>query len=248
MNDRIFQSLDRYTLRARVMPALLVILPATLAVAAWFPGKLALLGGLLGFVAVFGSICFLGECIRDRGKVIEPRLIRRWGGLPTTVLLRHRDHHLNPETKARYHRKLVELLPDLHLPTEKDESENPEGADRLYASCGDFLREQTRDPGRFSLLLSENIQYGTRRNLLAVKSIALWIASPALMICGGAVWQAVRSQTPIEVALVCSLIVLLCLLFWLIRVNRDWVRTTAFTYAERLLAACDTLNQSTNTK
>jgi len=245
MPEYLFKLLDPYALRARLMPALLVLLPAALGVAAWFPDQFAVLGSLLAFVAVFGSGCFLSESVRDRGKDLERELIVEWGGLPSTLLLRHRDEHLNPETKARYHRRLEEMLPDISLPSEKEERNDPEAADRVYASCGDFLREQTRDPRKFGLLLSENIQYGTRRNLLGSKSIAIWIGIPALASCVAAVGYSIQTGGRLDIPLSCSLIALICLLFWILRVNRAWVSTTAFTYAERLLSACDSIQTPT---
>ena len=241
MPEHLFKLLDPYALRARLMPALLVLLPAALGVAAWFPGQFAVLGSLLAFVAVFGSGCFLSECVRDRGKNLERDLIDEWGGLPSTLLLRHCDNYLNPETKARYHRRLEQMVPDISLPSEEEEQNDPEAADQAYASRGDFLREQTRDPQKFGLLLSENIQYGTRRNLLGSKSIALWIGIPALASCSAAGGYSVRVEGGLEVPLVCTLIAVACLLFWIFRVNSAWVRTTAFAYAERLLSACDSI-------
>lgn len=241
MPEHLFKILDPYALRARLMPALLVLLPGALGVAAWFPDQFAVLGSLLAFVAVFGSGCILTECVRDRGKDLERDLIVEWGALPSTLQLRHRDEHLNPETKARYHRRLQQMLPDMSLPSVEEERKDPESADRVYASCGDILREQTRDPQRFGLLLSENIQYGTRRNLLGAKPIALWIGIPAVAICVAAVGFSIKTGTGLGVPLSCSLIALTCLLFWIFRVNRAWVRTTAFTYAERLLAASESL-------
>jgi hypothetical protein len=244
MHEQLFKLLDPYVLRARVMPALVAVLPAVLAIAAWFPDQFKLLGSLLAFVAVFGAVSFLSECLRDRGKKLERGLIEEWGGLPSTTLLRHRCGHLNPETKTRYHRCLEGLIPGVLIPPKEAEATDPAAADLVYASCGDFLREQTRDPQKFGLLLSENIQYGTRRNLLGAKPIALWIGFPALASCAAATGCAFQSQTAIEVPLVCSLIVLTCLLFWIFRVDRAWVRTTAFTYAERLLAASELLTQN----
>lgn len=248
MPEHIFKLLDQYSLRARLMPALLTVLPAALGVAAWFPEKIALLGSLLAFVAVCGSVSFLSECLRDRGKKLEKELIKKWGGLPSTILLRHRDTHLNPETKARYHARLRKLLGKKQIPSLEYESEDPEKADRLYASCGDYLREQTRDPQKFGLLLSENIQYGTRRNLLGAKPIALWIGSPALFSSSCAAAATLHGGSSAEVPLACVLITFSCLVFWIFRVNREWVRTTAFTYAERLLASCDNLNPTPKTK
>src|ERR1051325_796828 len=95
---------DSYSRTARLSPALLVILPAfwtavTLAPvdldgpkASWF----------FSIIAGFGALYLLTSLARSRGKAAEDKLVKDWGGWPTTIALRHSNGHIDRLTKARY--------------------------------------------------------------------------------------------------------------------------------------------------
>jgi hypothetical protein len=70
-------------------------------------------------------------------------------------------------------------------PTASEEEENQADADAFYEQAGIWLRENTRDPKRFSILFNENITYSYRRNLLGLKWIALGLNLAVAVICGG---------------------------------------------------------------
>jgi hypothetical protein len=241
MFDEAFRLLDPYTLRARLIPALLAGLPIAISFVAWFPERLTTLGIVFGLVVLLAGTTVLSQVARDCGKKLQPGLFEEWGGLPSVVLLRHDDSRLNPDTKKRYRRQLEKLIDGLILPTDGSEAADPAAADLIYASCSDFLRERTRNAETFGLLLSENINYGTRRNLLGLKPCALVLASIGSTACAGATIYACSRLTDWVLPAICLLVSLLCVLWWCFRITTGWVRITAFAYAERLLAACDQL-------
>src|SRR3989442_4065228 len=82
---------DAYTLRARILPTLIVGLPIGLAALAWFPKSASWWGPISGLVVGAGGVALLAQVGRDWGKRKQPRLFESWGGEPTTRLLRHRD-------------------------------------------------------------------------------------------------------------------------------------------------------------
>jgi hypothetical protein len=230
---------DRYTLQARLFPALLVILPISLAIAAWFPSKFPGYGFLVGLLSAFGLTVLLAQLGRDLGKKKEPRLYERWGGKPTTQLLRHRNAILDSHTKSRYHQRLSTLVP-IAMPSAADEEKNPAACDEIYNSCTKYLLEKTRDKVKFNLLFSENINYGFRRNLWGMKPAGIMFALLGLLASIVPViinWN----QNPPPVAMAATVISALMLTWWLIRINKNWVKTAAFAYGERLLACCDVL-------
>lgn len=235
---------DSYALRARLMPGLFVLLPAALAIAAWFPERLNALGSFAGVVALFGGASLLAQCVRDRGKALERELFNEWGGIPSTALLRHRDGQLNPLTKERYRRKLEDLIPGIQLPTVEAEQEDPQTTDRVYASCCDYLRERTRNPVEFSLLLSENISYGTRRNLLGMRPAGICTSLVGLGGSVAATFSASVHGSDPAIPTLAVLMSALCLALWSLRITREWVQIPAVAYAERLLAACEQLKPS----
>ncbi|HTE20312.1 MAG TPA: hypothetical protein VK689_18255 [Armatimonadota bacterium] len=237
--DKFF---DKYAWQARIFPALLVLLPIGIAVIAWVPKIEDQVKPVLGILTGAGTLVLLAHLARSAGKRAEERLVAKWGGLPSTLLLRHRDTRIDPVTKRRYHERLAQLVPGLKLSTPAEENADPMAADQAYVSCGNFLRARTRDEKKFPLLLNENISYGFRRNLFGLRPLGLLIS-----LCGvaGCVWkldQDLQARLPVSPLVVASL--LFCVgfaAFWIFVVNAAWVRQAADDYAIRLLETIDQL-------
>ncbi|MCH8807062.1 MAG: hypothetical protein IH986_13360 [Planctomycetes bacterium] len=233
-------NIDTYSLKARLWPVLLHYLPFGFAVIAWFPEKFAGWGLLLGVATPCGLTALLTELGRDQGKNKEPWLFERWGGMPTTQLLRHGDTTLDTNTKTRYHKKLGVLIPGIEMPSARKEKASPLAADQIYESCGRFLRESTRDKRRFPLVFKEVVSYGFRRNLWGMKPSGLIVAVIGLVASIVAVVVRLSDPAP-PAAVVASILNLLLLVCWLFRITPDWIRLAGFAYARALLAACEVL-------
>jgi hypothetical protein len=235
-------SLDEYTRNARLKPAFLVALPLALTVAVLgFKGS-ATEGTLFGLASSLGFTFLLSQLVRDRGKAKEAALFQRWDGKPTTAMLRHHDPRLNAHTRGRYHMRLGSMLPGINLPTEEQEQEDAALADSKYASCVDYLLSKTRDKERFQLLFQENINYGFRRNLWAMKAVGITIA--VLSLGALAVITALEARTdsvPWFANATAAVITSFLLTWWLVRITPTWVKTIADAYAMRLLACIDEL-------
>lgn len=234
------RTLDKYTVRARLLPALLVALPIGLAAMAWFPD------GILGWKAVSGLLIWSGGTVllaqiaRDAGKRKELRLFQLWNGKPTTRMLRHCDTP-NAVSLARRHKKLKSLLKGIKLPTPEEEAEDPCAADEVYEACGAFLREKTRDGKKFGLIFEENCNYGFRRNLWGMKPVGLTIALIALASMATVPFFELSAWSGKRLGLMVTTagLDLLLVFGWLFVFNPEWVRVAAEAYAERLLEACE---------
>lgn len=236
---------DAYGLRARLLPTLLVVLPATIVVAILLPSiytTLARIFGSLGVVAV--GLFFLAHVIRARGRQLEKRLYVEWGGIPTTAWLRHRDDNLDSRTKARYHKFLGDRISGLQMPTSEQERKDPIEADQTYASAVKWLLEFTRDTKQFPLVFNENVYYGFRRNTLAAKPIALGLL---LALIALATWITYRHYGlsidgigPDAVAV--WLVLIACTALWMLLVTKEWVKDGAYAYARALLASCERIS------
>lgn len=234
--------MDSYTRRARIAPLLVVVAPAVLALIAWFPEASRFEFGAATVVLAIALPTVFAQCGGVLGKRREKELFGMWGGPPTTQRLRHRARTQNPVLRNRYHAKLQELLPELVIPKEADESFDHRGADNIYETCVKHLIAKTRDQNRFALVFAENVSYGFRRNLWAMKSIGVAVASGGLLACGIRVWSAIASSTaPPASALLGALLSLGLLGIWQFLVSADWVRERADAYADRLLEALETL-------
>lgn len=232
--------LDPYSLRARLQPALLALAPIPTTVVALFPALWEPASAVLVAAASIGGTLFLSHIARDMGKRIEPRLYEEWGGKPSIAMLRHRDDRLGGTVKQRYHDLLGRVL-GRPLPSESEEASEPRSADDAYEAANAWLLARSRDTNQFRVLFAENIGYGFRRNLLALRPLAI-----GLSLLGAAAIAAARlfswpAQLNDLVALSVSLGLVAYAALMALGVGSAWVRRAAEAYAFRLLEATDTL-------
>lgn len=233
---------DAYSIRARLRPALLTLFPALVMVASLFPATYKTIGTAIGSLAITcGVLALFAQAARYLGRKKEVELYERWGGVPTTVWLRHGDTNLDSTTKKRYHTFLVKHVPKLKLPTAREEEKNPLDADDRYRSATKWLLEYTRDKKKFPLVFEENVNYGFQRNTLALKPIAIVVI--ALCIVGTVLNAYLRygfDFSDIEMDSYISFgISFIALIVWLTVVTPDWVKDAAHAYARALLASCE---------
>jgi len=231
---------DHYTIQARLLPMFVLLLPVGLLLLVWFPATSIWMGVLetIGVPTILTAL--FSQLGRDLGKKKELALFEKWGGMPTDRILSASSSFLDHSTLARYRTKLSSLIPDIHFLDEAQELAAPASAVQVFRTCTNFLREKTRDRERFPLVFAENINYGFRRNLWAMKPAGLLISALATVV----------SVLPIFIApsgvsypvLVVAIGLNICLfVFWILRIKRDWVRMPAEEYARQLFAACENL-------
>ncbi len=249
--DSILAFPDEYRRRARLKPAILEILPILLVLGlSAYNG----LGGLdtvsrfggAGFAALLSTLgltALLEQLGRDQGKRKEPALWAKWGGAPTTQMLRHRDTHFcNPVTRLRYHQKLQSLLPAVRIPTAADEAADPVMADAVYEASTKFLIAQTRDRQKFPLVFEENVNYGFRRNLWGMRRAGILISLIGTLIAAVGLLTVLAAKNSTAIAWLTVLILNATFLaWWSLRINADWVFIPAKAYAERLMEVLDAL-------
>jgi hypothetical protein len=155
---------------------------------------------------------------------------------------------------------LESSVPSLKFPTEKEEREDPIGADIIYASAIKWLKEQAR--GRdFPLVERENAQYGFRRNLLGLKAFGIFICMTTLFsslfiihVTHPEICEAIQAKDSSAVvlgiaslrkaALGATVFSFLGIFAWMSIVTDAWVREAGEQYAGALLAVCDRLAKS----
>jgi hypothetical protein len=232
---------DQYTIRARIVPSLLIALPVGLVALACFPNGLSSWNAAWG-LGVWGvASVLLGQLGRHAGRRKEPRLFERWGGAPTTRCLRHNGAK-NHTILERTHKKLKALM-RTKIPTRAEETADPATADEVYDACIRFLRDKTRDRKKFNLVFEENCNYGFCRNLWGLKPLGLTITILALVAIGTLALVDREASTMASMVrfLIPGVLTLLILLGWLFVVTPRWVQVPAETYADRLLEALERL-------
>ncbi len=249
LTDYIPKFMDRYDRAARLTPALLVAMPAVVliqniaGVSNSFP-KIA-----ISILFYCGLAYVLSRAARNAGQRIQDRIFVKWGGAPTTQLLRHQNNLIDAVTKARFHDLLGKGI-NRALPSREEEVANPSGADEVYTGATAWLREQTRDTKKFSLLFNENIAFGFQRNSLGLRPAGLTISLVCLLIVlvrTGAVSIGAPyvSQTAFLGMSISDVLVLSIsagmLLIWLFVLNEPALKRTGLAYATQLLFCCDHL-------
>lgn len=236
---------DPYSRRARLAPALLAALPLILIVVFLFPDIGWSNSVVFGVLVYGGGAMFLTQLGRDRGKRIEPRLFEDWGGKPSVAMLRHRDNRLDPVTKGRYRDALEQRIDALTFASAEEEAADPDVADAGYESATAWLLSRTRDRDRYQLLFAENVSYGFRRNLFALKMPAIVMDACFFVVFFfhfASIWQGDILETgrafPDASMMSAALVVLHRLAFCVI-INSDWVRLPADAYARQLLSSLD---------
>ena len=127
-------------------------------------------------------------------------------------------------------------------PTEEQEQRDPAATDSFYERCGAWLRENTRNAKKFSILFNENVTYGYRRNLFALKWPALALNLAVVLVClwaiaGGTPFAALSAlQGRISVVLAVAAI---HALYIGLAVNRRVVGEAAHAYARQLILSCE---------
>lgn len=231
---------DPYSLRARLQPALLALLPACATLFVIAPGQFEPIRLFAVIAATLGGAMLLTSLARDAGKKLEPRLWKAWGGRPSVAMLRHRDTTIPSALKARYHSKLAKAM-KRQLPTSAEESSDPAGADEVYEAANAWLLARSREQDKFQSLLADNITYGFRRNLLGLRPWVFGCCAIALAAIALAYFMPGLLPAPLDAttAVLATGIVLAYAVLFVAVVKRAWVRRAADAYALRLLETAD---------
>jgi hypothetical protein len=243
------QILDGYERKARLYPALLLLVPAVALAFALMLPTLSIIKSIVALIIAGGGAFLLSHLARDGGKKGEPKLFDKWRGMPSVAIFRHRDSRIDSITKGRYHKKLANLVKEVSAPSPADEAAAPEVADNVYRAWSTYVRVNTRDTKKYPLLFHENVCYGYRRNLWGLRPIGITVSVFCLL--GGLGWlsyQYRNGSNLSEAVIGADVIALVFLMLWVFRFTPDWVRLPADAYAERLAEAVDGLPDKTAAK
>lgn len=219
---------DGYVIRARIFPATLAVLPVTVVVLLVVPrNALALVGPA---VISAGGIFFLAQLVRDLGRRLEGRLIANWDGWPTTAMLLP----TNDSDRAVVERRRARLQQVTGITLPASESRPDTSADAIYHSATRALIAKTRDAPGAERVQDENISYGFRRNLLALKPVGITAAAAAAALA----FVLLLPVKPL-VGYLCIAADLAAAVLWITVVTPNFVRRQAYTYAVRLFETLD---------
>ena len=134
------------------------------------------------------------------------------------------------------------MIVGFKTPATAEEHDDRAGDDHWYETVTKFLLENTRDKGRFPLILEENITYGFRRNLYGLKQLALATIAISIFYLLWLNRIDLLSGSILSnkfITLIVGSIFVTAL--WVFVVTPAWVREAANDYARQLLMALDNL-------
>lgn len=235
-------------MRARLFPAIIAAAPALAALALLVSWQTLGLSNVIASLGVLVLLFAIADFSRARGRSIEVRLYEKNGGMPSIIMFRRSDASIDTSSKDRYRNFLAEKL-KIALPRPEEELENQEAADAFYAQCGIWLRQNTRDAKKFPLLFGENVTYGFRRNLLGVKSFALWINAIVVAVCTLILWRlswdiSGPQGSNITVVLI---VAIAHAAYMLLAVNNTSVWDASRAYGRELIISCEAFLDNSHT-
>lgn len=239
-----FKLFDAYTIKARILPALIAGLPSISLPFVLVPwdhlGISNIVFSTMGFVLLYAFADFA----RRGGYSVEKRL-----GTRSTPELWHRSNHELPNGTKDQFRSFISTQIKQQAPTEVDEIERTILANDFYDSAASWLREYTRDKKIFNILFDELVTYGFRRNLLGLKIPSLCMNLVVLLVS-----SAILHFRPpyfdkimyIDEKLVTVLsVVFLHSAYMLLAVNATGVRDASKAYGKQLILSCAALMKPT---
>jgi hypothetical protein len=236
----LFKRFDTYSLNARVFPALIAGLPTLALLFVLVPwdhiGLPHLTAMAVGLVLLFA----FADVARHTGKRLERKL-----GTGATPEQWHRG---NPDiaeaAKDRYRAFIAKEL-KLAAPSADDERVAPRKANDFYLTANAWLRDRTRDSRTFSILFSENITYGFRRNLCGLKATAIAFNALVTVICAAILivrpaYFAALPQIDEKMVMILAAVVLHSA-YMILAVSEGGVREASRTFGRQLVLSCETL-------
>lgn len=242
----ILKVFDAYTIRARIVPALIAGLPTLAFLFLIIPWDHFSVSQAISATMAFVLLFAFADLSRYLGKKVEAKL-----GTRTTPELWFRENEvIDTISKDRYRDFIARQL-NMPAPSADMEISTPKDARQFYLSAGTWLRDHTRDQKKFRILADELSSYGFRRNLLGLKPVALILNFLVLLSC----FIAMVVDLPFDLPaldssgrLVTAIIaVVFHSAFMTVFVTKDFVRQASQSYGMQLILCCESLMTAANT-
>lgn len=243
---------DPYDMKARIFPGLLLLTPVIVFTALILGPKNPLIVALSSILATCGGPYLLASFVRTWGQRAQDRLNKKWGGQPSTIMLRHRDSRLPSLTKSKYHQLIQQKL-SLKMPTAAEEAADSNGADGAYTSAANSLRPLTVDAKKFPFVFKELVAYGFNRNsygsrwvgALICLATALATLIHARFLKFVSPYVDLEVQPGIDAAHLLILVISFAFLgMWLFHFTDRTVEQAGYSYANRLWEALLTVKKT----
>lgn len=226
-------ALDRYELRARLLPVLVSVLPLLVSVFLCFPGLRDLVSStaLLGVVAGLSPV--VAEVARTRGKGLETRIR---SSSESAALLSWKNEEL-AAVKSEIRSELARRFPDVQWPSQQQEHEDGPGTHKTYAGVVVRLFPSFRDPERYPLVHAELTSYGFRRNLVGLKPLAISCSVLGALLAAAVGYVRPEGSAPVAVSALAFALCCAAGYVFVRGLTLDWIKAADKEYVRQLLLA-----------
>lgn len=172
--EKIKNAFDDFTIGARVLPAITVVLP--LAAIGLYRGILdnEWTEASVEFALALIAIIFLSNIVREWGKSYENKMYKRLNAKPTTIVMRFSDDKIDEISKIKYHQWFNSKGGHYRLPLSLEEELVDTQSDNKYINATKDLRVYAnahRD--EVPRVYQELKKYNYWRNLYGCKKFAV---------------------------------------------------------------------------
>ncbi|MEX6588251.1 hypothetical protein [Paraclostridium bifermentans] len=237
---------DDFNLKARFMPSIVILLPMIpYSILNGIVDKDALEGNVINSMFFIALVLWFSNVGRDRGKRKEGILFKKWGGMPTTTLLRLSDKTLAMNSKLRYHKILNDQIDNLNLPLTLADENNCVDCTDKYDAAVDWLRNNANSNRKeFPLVYEELKSYNFSRNLYGLKSLGLLLylilgIREIFIIKNFSFKELFLMPYPQYISFILMILGFLGTLFF---VTEKSVKKRAIAYAKALIETCNKIN------
>lgn len=234
---------DDFDLHARVIPALITMLPIYIYLLLKnFVTDSFMQNFLPNSVTYMLLVALFYRIVRNFGKQYEDRMYKKLGAKPTTIILRYSNNLIDIVTKTRYHKKLNKNVEGVELPIEKEKETRDD--DEKYESAINWLRKYANSKrDKETRVYQELKEYNFWRNLyggkwIAVTSCIVLIIIESFQLRKQNIMELIKNPFPQITVL---FIMILVLIVSCVVINKKTVKDKAFDYAKTLLEVCDSL-------
>ena len=183
---------------------------------------------------------FISKVVRERGKKVEQNMYKKLGAMPTTIIMRFSDNHIDAISKRRYHEILRRHFKiDLPLVGEYETKDS----DELYAAAMNQLRiwaNNNRDIA--PRVYTELKEYNFWRNLYGMKTSSLILYVFLIISELYRIFTIDRAAPTLGLVFskqFCSVwILLISAILAFALVKKSTVQQRAFDYAKALIESC----------
>ena len=225
--------LSAYDRRARFAPGALAVAPVVAAVAALGLKDSRVFAAVFAFLSLGGGAYLLAWSVAGMGQAAERKLIRDWGGWPTTQLLRLRTDAENPVQRDTW-RLAMTAVTQIALLDETAERQDPDAADHTIGTAVGLVLPLGHGTGE-AVVFAHNIGYGLQRNLYAIR----WVGRAIAGTCAAGLGVAFAFPHTFSRSTVVVGLAITCLVgfIWFVLPSAERTRNAGFRYARQLLNA-----------